>query len=78
LTLLCEAAGVPFDDAMLSWSAGKRDTDGVWAKYWYEAVERSTGFAPYQPRAEAIPSRLNDQWEACSAIYLELYQHRLR
>ena len=78
LGLLCEAVGVPFDDAMLSWKQGRRDTDGVWAKYWYEAVEQSTGFSPYQPRTEAIPDRLRDQWEACSAIYLDLYPHRLR
>lgn len=78
LGLLCEAVGVPFDEAMLAWSAGKRDTDGVWAKYWYDAVERSTGFSPYQPRTEVIPTRLYAQWEACSALYQHLYQHRLR
>ncbi len=33
------ALGVPFLDAMLSWPAGRRDTDGVWAKYWYANVE---------------------------------------
>jgi len=78
LTLLCEAVGVPFDEAMLAWSAGKRDTDGVWAKYWYDAVERSTGFAPYQPRIEPIPDHLRDQYQACSTIYQQLYPYRLR
>ena len=29
---------------MLSWPAGKRATDGVWAPAWYDQVERSTGF----------------------------------
>jgi hypothetical protein len=45
LGALCEALSVPFDDAMLSWPAGPRDSDGVWAPAWYAAVERSTGFA---------------------------------
>lgn len=78
LSLLCEAAGVPFDEAMLSWEAGKRDTDGVWAKYWYDAVERSTGFSAYQPRTEPIPAHLREKWEQCEAIYQQLYPHRLR
>lgn len=51
LTALCEALGIAFDPAMLAWPAGPRDTDGVWAPAWYDAVERSTGFGP--PRAEA-------------------------
>jgi len=78
LSLLCEAMAIPFDEAMLAWSAGQRDTDGVWAKYWYDAVERSTGFAPYQPRNEPIPDHLHEKWEACDAIYQRLYPHRLR
>ena len=30
---------------MLAWPAGGRPEDGVWAKHWYGAVHRSTGFA---------------------------------
>jgi hypothetical protein len=46
LTRLCNALGIPFSETMLSWPAGKRPTDGVWAPVWYSSVERSTGFAP--------------------------------
>ena len=42
LRLLCDAIGVEFSDAMLSWPPGPRETDGIWAKYWYAEVERST------------------------------------
>jgi hypothetical protein len=45
LTQLCAALGVPFREEMLAWPAGQRASDGVWAPAWYEAVERSTGFA---------------------------------
>jgi len=48
LRALCQALGVPFDDAMLAWPAGPRDSDGVWAPYWYDAVLRSTGFAAWR------------------------------
>jgi len=57
LTALCRALGVPFRPEMLAWPAGPRDTDGVWAPAWYDAVERSTGFEP--PGAAPAP-RLDD------------------
>ena len=50
LRWLCTYAGVEFTPAMLSWRAGPRESDGVWAPYWYDAVLRSTGFEPYRPR----------------------------
>jgi hypothetical protein len=46
LSKLCTALGIPWTVEMLSWPAGRRDTDGVWAPAWYDAVERSTGFGP--------------------------------
>lgn len=55
---LCAALDLPFDEAMLAWPAGRRDSDGVWAPAWYDAVEASTGFGP--PRAEAGPNDLSD------------------
>jgi hypothetical protein len=49
LTRLCAALSIPFSDAMLSWPPGPRETDGVWAAHWYDAVNRSTGFGPPLP-----------------------------
>jgi len=65
LTRLCTALGVPFREEMLSWRAGPRDSDGVWAPAWYAAVERSTGFAapdraPRPPLTDA-QRRIADQ-----------------
>ncbi|MDJ0932013.1 hypothetical protein [Breoghania sp.] len=42
---LCDRLAIPFDEAMLSWPAGRRESDGAWAPHWYHAVEDSTGFA---------------------------------
>lgn len=46
LSALCAALDIPLSERMLSWPPGRRATDGVWAPAWYDAVERSTGFAP--------------------------------
>ncbi len=56
---LCAALGVPFDEQMLSWPAGRRESDGVWAPAWYEVVERSTGFsAPERTAAAPLTDEL--------------------
>ncbi|MDA1101732.1 MAG: HAD family hydrolase [Proteobacteria bacterium] len=44
LGALCRALGIAFDAAMLSWPAGRRDSDGLWAAHWYGAVEKSSHF----------------------------------
>lgn len=77
LEKLCEALGVPFLEEMLSWPPGRRATDGVWAKYWYEAVEQSTGFSPYRPKADEVPPGKTDIYEACERYYKKLYAHRI-
>ena len=66
-----------FDESMLSWPPGRRDTDGIWAKYWYDAVEASTSFKPYVPKAEAVPPSLAGLYDECMTCYERLYAHRL-
>ncbi|MBI1826354.1 MAG: HAD family hydrolase [Planctomycetes bacterium] len=78
LELLCGEVGVAFDEAMLSWLPGRRATDGIWAKHWYEAVERSTGFQPYKPKQEPLPDEFTTLFEQCMECYSELHVRRLR
>ncbi|MHC4415614.1 MAG: sulfotransferase-like domain-containing protein [Planctomycetota bacterium] len=77
LTLLCERLGVAFTDAMLSWPPGRRATDGIWARHWYEAVEASTSFKPYAAKPDPVPDRLADLYDECMSYYEQLYAHRL-
>ena len=72
LRALCAALGVPFLPHMLSWPAGPRDTDGVWAPYWYESVWRSTGFGRYRPPERALPAPLAALAEQCQPYYQRL------
>ena len=78
LEALCDALGIGFDRAMLSWPAGPRPTDGVWAPYWYDSVWRSTGFGPYrEPAGADLPAELEPLAAQCQPYYAELAAHRL-
>ncbi|MGH3069285.1 MAG: hypothetical protein ACRDMI_11950 [Streptosporangiaceae bacterium] len=77
LRALCAALEVPFTTAMLSWPAGPRETDGVWAPHWYESVWRSTGFGAYHPPERALPSRLAALAGQCQPFYERLRASRL-
>ncbi len=78
LQLLCHAFGVEFTEAMLSWQPGLRESDGVWAKHWYQEVANSTSFRPHNPTNQPIPERLRDVYETCAIIYERLRAHRFR
>ena len=78
LGLLCDAVGVEFDERMLAWPAGRRETDGIWAPHWYGAVEGSTGFQPYRRKAVEVPSELAGVLGEAEPLYRQLYQNRLR
>lgn len=78
LARLCAALGLDYTDAMLSWPAGRRDTDGAWAPYWYAAVERSTGFGPPPPRVAPLPAALESVLDECRPFYERLAAFRLR
>jgi hypothetical protein len=76
LEALCADHGLPFEASMLSWPVGPRDTDGVWARYWYDAVWRSTGFEPYRRREVDLAGEAADVAAACRDPYERLYEVR--
>lgn len=46
LRAVCGRLGLTYTEAMLSWPAGPKPEDGVWAPHWYHNAHASTGFAP--------------------------------
>jgi hypothetical protein len=78
LSRLCARLGVAFDEAMLSWPPGPRETDGIWARHWYHEVESSTSFRPYRPKPDAVPPRFESLCRRCVELYERLAVHRLR
>ena len=78
LSALCGALDVEFMEEMLSWPAGPRETDGIWAKYWYAEIEKTTSFRPYKPKDEEVPDHLQPLLAECQRHYELLAAHRLR
>jgi hypothetical protein len=77
LRALCIALDIPFDPAMLSWEAGRRETDGVWGQHWYHSVVSSTGFAPpprpakpLAPHLQAVADAARPSFERLRAMKL--------
>lgn len=76
MELLCKHCGIPFDEGMLQWPAGKRESDGVWAPYWYSSVEASTGFsAPRKQQSIALDRLQQKMADECQPYYEALAQH---
>lgn len=77
LSALCAALGLPFDAAMLSWKPGPAPEDGVWGSHWYDAIWNSTGFAPPEEAAPALPGHLARIAVQVRPHYERLERHRL-
>ncbi len=73
LNTLCDRLGISFSNKMLSWKPGPRKEDGVWAKYWYGNVHKSTGFAPQKTSNQPLPEELMPLYEETIGYYTELY-----
>ncbi len=78
LQWICDWLGIDFTPSMLSWPAGPRDSDGVWAPHWYDSVHASTGFAPWQARDITLNDHDGAVAEACRSTYEMLHDQRLR
>jgi len=78
LAALCTSLGIAFDEAMLSWKPGPAPEDGVWGIHWYDAIWRSTGFAPPEQSAPQLPSHLARIADAVRPDYEHLKAYRLK
>tara|TARA_R110002167_G_scaffold27509_2_gene93495 strand:+ start:3807 stop:4538 length:732 start_codon:yes stop_codon:yes gene_type:complete len=75
LRSLCTALGLEFSQNMLSWPAGRRVSDGVWATHWYDSVINSTGFAPPEQTEPDVPDMHRSIVDAAMPIYAHMKQY---
>ncbi len=78
LRLLCDRLGLDFDPAMLSWPAGPKPEDGVWAEHWYASTHRTTGFEAGVPSTEPPPEHVRPVVDAARPLYGRLLEYAVR
>ncbi|HMU42804.1 MAG TPA: hypothetical protein PKA80_05855 [Ignavibacteriaceae bacterium] len=78
LAEVCSKLTIPFTTKMLSWNAGARLEDGIWAKYWYSSVHQSTGFQKYRQKIIALPASLQSLADECKNYYEYLYSKSIK
>jgi len=77
LQKLCNKLNISYDNKMLNWPKGPRDSDGIWSKFWYGSVNQSSGFEIHKNQEFKIPSKYTDIYKECLEIYSELNSYSL-
>lgn len=77
LRALCNAIDIEFQPAMLSWSSGPKEYDGVWAPHWYKSVWQSNGFAVPETRSVQVPEHLLGLLETANLYYEQLKEYSI-
>ena len=78
LSLLCEALGIAWDPAMLSWEPGSARRTASGPPHWYDAVASSTGFGPPDSKPVELDGEARRVADACRPYYERLAEHRIR
>ena len=62
---------------MLSWPAGPKPEDGVWAEHWYDGVHASTGWQPPRHKDDELLPQLEPVLAACLPLHERLLPYRI-
>lgn len=74
----CQRLDIPFMNTMLHWQPGPKPFDGVWAKYWYNNVHKSTGFEKQPTSNRPLPEHLISLNEKAEYYYDRLLPFSLQ
>ncbi len=77
LSALCTAWDFPFTEAMLTWPPGKRDSDGIWADWWYGQVWQTTGFQAVAPKQINLTAEQQKVADAAMPYYERMQRYVL-
>ena len=78
LKKLCLLLGIPFVKEMLHWNPGPKPYDGVWAKYWYANVHKSSGFETQPTSNRPLGAHLNELNDRAQYYYKQLLSFSLQ
>ncbi|MGB0495805.1 MAG: HAD family hydrolase, partial [Kangiellaceae bacterium] len=77
LKALCKAIDIEFEESMLSWQAGPKSYDGIWAPHWYKSVWNSTGFAKPSTKKTQVPDHLMNLLDSAKPYYDKLKEYKI-
>ena len=77
LSQLCDLLEIPFSNQMLEWPEGTRDTDGIWSKYWYQNVVKTTSFSQPKNNKEELPNQFTEVLEECMYYYQKMEKYKI-
>jgi sulfotransferase family protein len=77
LKQVCKELGISFYKEMLSWKPGPRSEDGVWAKYWYENVHKSSGFQAPSNNDTIFPEHCIELLKEAKPFYNQLLKYSI-
>ena len=60
---------ISFEESMLKWKKGARKEDGIWAKYWYKNVHKSSSFFPCSEKSIILNNRNLALAKECKPFY---------
>ncbi len=78
LSQFFDAISFPYDQAMLEWPKGPKPEDGIWAKYWYENVHRSTGFQKPKKKDILLTEYQKSLLAECKDIHYHFYNQSIK
>jgi len=78
LKILCQKLNLSFDDKMLNWPKGFRDSDGIWSKVWYQDVISTTTFNSNNSKEYKVPKKFENIYKECQEIYEEINQYSIK
>ena len=78
LKILCQKLNLDFDEKMLNWPKGFRDTDGIWSKVWYQDVISTTTFNSNNKKEYNIPKDFENIYKECQKIYEEINKYSIQ
>ena len=74
---LCKILKIKFTKRMLKWPKGKRTTDGIWSKVWYNNVELSNTFSKYKNEKIYVPKKYKKIYEESLKYYNEMNKYSI-
>ena len=77
LQALCNKLNISYQSKMLRWDSGIHKNDGIWGKYWYKNVEKTSSFSKPSESNENFPDKFSSLLEKCNEYYKQIEKYKI-